>query len=588
MNTVLLGVLVGAYLVGSIPFGFVIGLARGHNLLREGSGNIGGTNAERVLGKIWGTIVLLLDISKAFVPAYLSMRLLGYNHSLAANIGACAVLGHCYSVFLGFRGGKGVACLLGVGLAISPWVAVAAWVISKIVKKVTRYASVASMVGAVVLWLLMLATRQPSAVHMTFLVLALLIILRHEANIRRIMNGTEPKVFRADARGGFAINSPTGEIAYFREKVGGKYLFFIPKFLWPHLLTDKLILWLRANVSSIRMGKVTGVTSIVNGRSVEMVFVATTKTADWLQSNPQPGCLCVINLVQKYLRKGIKFWGLGGSTSIVTEGGSAVAGAVNPQGGHVTSGNSLTAESCFDAAIRLAERCLYDIRQITVTIIGGRGSMGKVLARMFSPLVKEVILVGRPGTNLTETVQELAHCGFHNITWESELPVALAKSLLVVSVASTTKDMEIDPTWFLTGSIVVDASRPRSMGEKLAERPDILVVAGGLWRLPPGGFSTFNFGLHRTEVLACMAETLVWLLEGREHENHSLGTELRVAEVKEVGQLARKHGFTAPRLRGTDDKPITAKKLQTFFEAVGLDEANVRRNTAELTAVPPE
>jgi len=179
----------GAFLIGSIPFGYVIGRffyrtdIRGH-----GSGNIGAMNALRTLGKGGAVAVLLLDALKGFVPA---LWALSYSRELAAIVAAGAVLGHCFSPWLRWRGGKGVATSFGAVFALS-WpaglVAVAGWVGGA---ALTRYSSVGSMLGSllapIAIWFF---TRSfPETAYGVFA--ALLILFSHRENVARLRSGTE-------------------------------------------------------------------------------------------------------------------------------------------------------------------------------------------------------------------------------------------------------------------------------------------------------------------------------------------------------------------------------------------------------------
>lgn len=394
-----------------------------------------------------------------------------------------------------------------------------------------------------------------------------------------------PKVrFVPDINLGFTFNPETTEASYYRQKIGGKFLPFVPMGVLDVLVSDSSIEWLRQHVHSIRLGRVTGIVSAENGRSAELNFFATTQTAAEMILDVDASSERIVRIITKAIRKyDISFFGLGGFTSIVTDYGNDVAEAINGLGAYVTSGNSLTTYNSFDMLLQLAEAADYDLTKCAVTIIGGRGSMGIPLARMLSPLVGKIILVGRPGTDLSETVAEL---DLPNIEWNPSLEDALSESLLVVSVASTTKDMEIDPDWFRMGSIVVDVSRPRTMGDRLASRPDVLVVAGGIYLLPPGAYSTFNFGLHRREVLACMAETIVLGLQGVTHCNHSLGKSLDAEFIMTIGTWAWNHGFRLSRLRGTDDEPVSAERLVEFFQFCALEPGYYEPYVRRLTKTP--
>lgn len=183
-----------AFLVGSIPFGYVIARAfYGTDIRREGSGNIGAMNALRTIGKKGAVAVLFLDALKGYLPTFAAVLWHAAPWGIAC-VAAAAVLGHCFSPWLGWKGGKGVATALGVLVALS-WpaalCAVAGWVIGA---AATRYSSVGSMLANVLacfgLWWF---ARQPAfAAYGAFA--AILIIYTHRENIGRLRGGTENRI----------------------------------------------------------------------------------------------------------------------------------------------------------------------------------------------------------------------------------------------------------------------------------------------------------------------------------------------------------------------------------------------------------
>ncbi len=215
LTTVILLAL-GAYLLGSVPFGLLLGKARGVDLRAVGSKNIGATNVSRTLGRPWGVLAFFLDVLKGLAPT------LAAGLSLAAGpaepgmseatrnlfillVGVAAVLGHNYSVFLRFVGGKGVATSLGVALGVYPdltCAALAAFGVWVVVTLASRYVSLGSICAAVAFpaALVLIAGRQEGFLTNDWpllvcsSLLAVMIIYRHRKNIRRLSNGTEPKI----------------------------------------------------------------------------------------------------------------------------------------------------------------------------------------------------------------------------------------------------------------------------------------------------------------------------------------------------------------------------------------------------------
>ena len=193
----------GAYLLGSIPSGYLIGRSQGVDLRSQGSGNIGATNALRVLGKKWGYLCFVLDIGKGLAAVLLAKLLVAPAYGLdpvTASIVAAvsAVVGHNFPVWLKFKGGKGVATSAGAVIGLFPFVVFASGILAWVIAfKLTRIVSVASIAGAVVLflslfvlWLLHMAVTAQLVIGGA---LAAMLIWRHRSNIQRLLAGTEAR-----------------------------------------------------------------------------------------------------------------------------------------------------------------------------------------------------------------------------------------------------------------------------------------------------------------------------------------------------------------------------------------------------------
>ncbi|HET8632541.1 MAG TPA: glycerol-3-phosphate 1-O-acyltransferase PlsY [Gemmatimonadales bacterium] len=190
--------LLASYLLGAIPTSFLAGkLFRGIDLRQHGSGNLGATNLYRTLGARFAIPVGLFDMAKGAVPVMLIAPMASSSKYVAILCGIMAVVGHVFSVFVRFRGGKGVATASGVMLGLTPWAVLVSLAVWLIVVRASGYVSLGSMAGAIVLplaaWLLHPSQRDIIWIQ---ILVALAIIWLHRANIRRLLAGTENRFGR--------------------------------------------------------------------------------------------------------------------------------------------------------------------------------------------------------------------------------------------------------------------------------------------------------------------------------------------------------------------------------------------------------
>ena len=185
--------LVLAYLCGSIPFGVVIGkLFYGVDVRQHGSGNVGTTNVFRVLGKRAGVAVLVCDMLKGYIPAVVAAWLFG--PWFAIFIAAAPVVGHMYSVFLKFKGGKGIATGAAVVLALVPLVFAVVFTVWIVLLLTTRYVSVASLTAATLVPVLAVVLQEPLPYQIAGVLVALVIWWAHRGNLKRLRAGQEHRV----------------------------------------------------------------------------------------------------------------------------------------------------------------------------------------------------------------------------------------------------------------------------------------------------------------------------------------------------------------------------------------------------------
>lgn len=182
-----------SYFIGNISPSVIISRRYNNSDIRaHGSGNAGATNVMRVMGKKAGIIVFLMDMLKGILPTALGMYF--GNIEIGFFCGVSTVLGHIFPVLLGFKGGKGVATSLGVGLVLAPLYALTGFLVFGLIVMKTKYVSLGSIMGTLTFPILQIATvRNPVVIVMSF-VLGMLIVYSHRANIKRLLSGTENKI----------------------------------------------------------------------------------------------------------------------------------------------------------------------------------------------------------------------------------------------------------------------------------------------------------------------------------------------------------------------------------------------------------
>jgi len=188
-----------AFFLGSLPFGHWLALARGVDLREQGSGNTGATNVGRVLGKKWGIFVFVLDLGKGWIAVALAKSVGNLPESWSVTVGVFAVLGHVFSPWLGFRGGKGVATSAGILIGLAPWVALGVALVWFLAFQMSRTVSVASLCAATafplfVFWLM----PEQKVFQWISIGMTVLVWFRHRDNLKRLFQGKENRFVKPE------------------------------------------------------------------------------------------------------------------------------------------------------------------------------------------------------------------------------------------------------------------------------------------------------------------------------------------------------------------------------------------------------
>lgn len=188
--------IVGAYLIGAVPFGFLIGKMRGVDVRTVGSKNIGATNVYRTVGHAWGFLAFFCDFLKGFLPAFFAMRFVSsVDANLPVYVGLACVIGHTLTVFMKFRGGKGVATAFGMMVALATYPALLAFAVFVVAVWLSHYISLGSILAAAVLGVLVWFFPCLLAVRIIAVLVAVFVIIKHKSNIQRLVKGCENKIY---------------------------------------------------------------------------------------------------------------------------------------------------------------------------------------------------------------------------------------------------------------------------------------------------------------------------------------------------------------------------------------------------------
>jgi predicted amino acid dehydrogenase len=312
---------------------------------------------------------------------------------------------------------------------------------------------------------------------------------------------------------------------------------------------------------------VTGVRS-ATGATAEGWFIGLALTPRTLLSSPLP--FVYRRLIQSGRmaeRLGARIFGLGAFTKIVGDRGRTVADHL---GIAVTTGNSYTAATAVEGALRAAERMAITPANATAAVIGATGSIGAVVSEILARDAGRVLLVARTREALERLAVRLRGSARGEIVVEPDVRRAVRDADIILTVSSAT-DVLIEPEDLRPGSVVCDVARPRNVSKVVSERrDDVLVIDGGVIEVPGAVDFGFDFGFPPRMSEACMAETIILALEGR-YENFTLGSTITLAQVEEIASLARKHGF---RLSG----------FRRFERAIGDDEVEAIQKAARRRA----
>ncbi|MDD2497133.1 MAG: shikimate dehydrogenase [Desulfitobacteriaceae bacterium] len=320
----------------------------------------------------------------------------------------------------------------------------------------------------------------------------------------------------------------------------------------PRGLVEKVL----CHIPPLHVSQITGIETMYN--KTEGWFVACTLTASQMLKMPESYVLKRIIKTGRLAEKlGAQILGLGAMTSVVGDAGITIARNLNIP---VTTGNSYTVFTALEGMKKAASMVGIDSRQAEIIVIGATGSIGNICSRMLARECKYLTLVARDENKLEKLAGRIYYETGLAVRTSTEIKKLLPQSDIVLAVSSAV-DTLIDVNDLKPGAVVCDVARPRNVSRKVAElRDDVLVIEGGLIEIPGDVNFNFNFGYPPKLALACMAETILLALEKR-WEHYTLGRELSLEQVEEIGQIGKKHGFKLAGFRSFE-RPVNEEVFQ--------------------------
>lgn len=326
------------------------------------------------------------------------------------------------------------------------------------------------------------------------------------------------------------------------------------------LLTEKQIHFFSTFFPPVYISEIEGIISQTTGKEIKGWFVACPYTPQRMLSLPERTVYRKIIQTGRLAEKlGAKILGLGAFTSVIGDAGITIARHLDVP---VTTGDAYTVAIAVDAVQEAARQMSIRLPDASAAVVGATGAIGQVCAELLADRVARLYLVGRRMDVLHALRERIQGSRAHVVV--ASQSEALRQSTLILTVTSAV-DSIIDPQELKPGSIVCDVARPRDVSAQVAaQRPDVLVIDGGMVEVPGPVDFHFDFGFPPGKAYACMAETMALALEGR-FEDYTLGKKIRRAQVEEIHRIAHKHGFRLSGFRSFE-RPVTPEHIARVQE----------------------
>lgn len=321
------------------------------------------------------------------------------------------------------------------------------------------------------------------------------------------------------------------------------------------VLTEKQIDFFCQFWPPVYLSQIDGIRSASTGKEITGWLVAAPYTPRMMLSLPvRQVYRKIIQTGRLAERLGARILGLGAFTAVAGDGGVTIAEALDIP---VTTGDSYTVALAVQAAHEAARQMGVDLAQATAAVVGATGAIGAPCSEMLADEAGRLILVGKHPRSV-DAIRE--RCSGKRAQIEATIDLARIREADVILSATSAVGGIIKPEHLKPGAVVCDVAVPPDVSQAVARlRDDVLVVEGGMVDVPGPVNFHFNFGYPPGKAYGCMAETMALALEGR-YEDYTLGKSIEIAQVREIGEMATRHGFDLSGLRSFN-RAITAEQI---------------------------
>ena len=342
------------------------------------------------------------------------------------------------------------------------------------------------------------------------------------------------------------------------------------------VLSEPAINYLSQYFPPVYISHITGITSQASGKEIEGWFIACPITPKQMVSLPPEVVYKKVIAAGKLAQKlGAKVLGLGGFTSVVGDGGLTIARHLDIP---VTTGDSYTIATAVDGTLKAARQMGIQPSEAVAAVVGATGSIGKVCAQLLGPHVSRIILSGRNLESLQQ-VEKLVRAQGQSDVQLSTTMQDLQQADMVLTVTNAIETI-IEAQHLKSGAVVCDVARPRDVSTRVVEaRDDVLVIEGGMVKVPGPVNFNFDFGFPPGMAFACMAETITLALEGH-YQSYTLGKNITIEQVQSMSNMAAKHGFEVSGFRSFEC-PVTDERIHQI-------KRNARQKQAHLLPITNE